>query len=117
MIIFSLVKMTTVVLVNKHLLFVVLKCPLGGTFTDNNRKNETHDERQTRSSIIPITYDGHDTFIFNIISFSLRQYPLLFCYFFHTYMYVFSNVIKRIYTCLAVYAALAECHMFADVWL
>ena len=44
--------MTTVLLVNKHfavsvhLLFVVLKCPLGGTFMDNNRKNQTHKEAQ-----------------------------------------------------------------------
>ena len=91
--------MTTVLLVNKHfavsvhLLFVVPKCQLGGTFTDNHRKNEAHKERQTRSSIISTTYNELNTFISNIISFSLRQYPHLFCSLFC----LFSNFIKRIY--------------------
>ena len=37
-----------------------------------------YNELQTRSSIILTTYDKRNIFIFNIISFSLRQYPLLF---------------------------------------
>ena len=76
---YSLVKMTTVLLASKytfavsaHLLFVVQKCPLGCAFAENNRKNKANHERQTRSEIIPTTYDKHNTFIFNIISFSLR---------------------------------------------
>ena len=89
--------MTTVLLaikytfaVSAHMLCVVQKCLLGCAFAENNRKNQAHNERQTRSEIIPTMYDKHNTLFLISLAFHYGNA--------HPY---FASLFTRICTCLA----------------